>query len=115
MINNLKGECRKAFEKYYNTNVMWTGIEFENDNEVDFSISLTPSMQWGVIVDFAGSTKIDLIVMPNGLDEFYFKVFDRYTQDYLEVSNSINYDSRPEARQAAVKEFNRLFNENQKK
>ena len=114
MINNLTGECRKAFEKYLRSGYTEVVYSYGVHNVIvtDIFNNSPDSMQWGVIVDFADSEGYTLDVRAIEVPErsFVWKVYRKwYDSKYLRTK------TRQEARKAAAKEFNRLFNENQKK
>ena len=104
----LEGKCKELFEEWlYNvrgTYPIIASLETEDKNGFYF---LTDSMQWGVYQDF-----FDSIGFYIGIDTLYikeFRVFVIVGTDEMWMDN--RYETRPEARTAAIQKAMELVNQ----
>jgi hypothetical protein len=112
----LEGKAKEEFEKwiidrqnsiynewFFNTDI--GGLRFYDH----YWIKIPPSMQYGVYVDFFDSVGIVLDVIKTDFNKkFNLQVYVG-NSDIEECSDGIN--TRPEARTAAIKKANEIYNE----
>lgn len=112
----LTGQCRVAFEGWYKDNIQT--IEFtidEDGNKEQYKIWVNQlhehpnSMKYGVYVDFFDSVgiSVDVEYLGDGL----FGMIWTTTDHKLPCGRTHGFDSRPEARTAAIQKANEIYNE----
>ena len=115
---NLTGQCEIDFEKWYIDYKNWIEYTVNEDGETDiYKIDIKEffehkdSMQYGVYVDFFDSVGID-IETPLKWDKIgYLSIVDGY---YVNKKDNgfIPFKTRQEARIAAIKKANEIYNLN---
>ena len=104
-MSKLTGKAKEQFEKWYNpeynyNNRGWRLVEFYN---------LPEAMQQGVIQDWADSLGYDIIAeSTTAQDKYWFTI---YTLPESIVEEKM-FDTRQEARNAAIEKLNELINQN---
>ena len=93
----LTDKCKEAFEKWNSEN-NYGKYKFEDFND---------SMQYGVYVDFFESVGLFVEVKVKPKINFNYGIHDRL--EWLVSSEFFN--SRPEARKAAIQKANEIFNQ----
>jgi len=95
----LTGQCNKDFREWWYEN-----ITDEYSSEYLSAFNEEPkAMQFGVIQDFADSKGVCIeICMTPTLGNFYFMIDDSSEADM--------FNTRPEARAEAIKQFNKQYN-----
>lgn len=116
LVQHLTGECRKDFESMIlakrTDDLLGVPVSYlmkhGNLNALGIFRSLPPSMQFGVIQDFADSVSIhvDIEYLCKGIYDFTLVVTERPFLSYRDVRSK----SRHEAREAAVIKFNEIYN-----
>lgn len=98
----LTGKCKKDFEKWFFNNYGIEEASFVRGEGGFFN--LPQSMQYGVLVDFFDSVGIYI----NAFSPDYFEIHTGWDV----VMNEGKVDrSRSEAREEAIKKFNKIYNE----
>lgn len=102
LTGKAKAKFKEWYKKEYNPNNWgWMLEEFYN---------LPKAMQWGVYQDWADSLGYSTMVLSNGLGKFYYKIYRMI--DLLDVFEDFKvYNTRQEARNAAIEKLNELINE----
>jgi len=96
-IMNLTGKCKKDFYSYYeDLNIPHYYIN------VDFK-SLDDSMQYGVLVDFFESKDLCIEICKMHLSKYYYWMINDGAEEN-------RFNSRKEARTAAIKKADELYN-----
>ena len=110
----LTGKCREEFEKWQNDCNWFEDLNIYNENYTNIEIfyTLTPSMQYGVLVDYFNSVKIHLeiqnrVIGWNNKDIEYRPCYT--TQEGVDFG--IHFKAIPEARTQAIEKANELRNE----
>lgn len=101
---NLTGKCKEDFEKWYLEDYTF-GIS--HISFIDFDAIPMKSMQYGVLVDYFDSVGLNILLTVEW-DYGYIIAENRY-EEIEEVKKW--YDTRPEARTAAIEKANDLRNE----
>ena len=113
----LTGKCKVEFEKWYLTKDYYDDYyiafvpkkgmmdEFRCINFKEFP----ESMQWGVYVDFFDSVNLFIEVIVVEIDDFSFQIFKKESAKSL--SNGFTFNTRPEARNAAIEKANEIYND----
>ena len=101
----LTGKCKAEFREFYNNRPI-NGVYHTN-----YSVFMSKSMseQIGVYVDFFDSVNLFVEVIVVEIDDFSFQIFKKESAKSL--SNGFTFNTRPEARAAAIEKANELHNE----
>ena len=95
-IMKLTGKCKEDFEKW-----LYCGTPYS------YFLELTPSMQYGVYVDFFDSVRISLMVYTYDDEKWYVNLLKN--NRYLIIGKEM-YKTRQEARTQAIKKANEIYN-----
>jgi hypothetical protein len=110
----MKGKAKEQFEEWYNENYEFVEMPSIDDSFcINTFYELPEAMQWGVYQDFADSIGVRITIAV-----FYDQML-KYTRGYeLRVNDELVFDSgdvfetRQEARNAAIEKLNELINQN---
>lgn len=116
--NILSGNCLKDFEEWLSTQKFGIVLGFKHHNlstVVDLSEyinNIPKAMQWGVYQDFFDSQGVKIVInywwcQDNDAEYFNFSINQGDEYDY--------FDTRQEARQAAIERANAIYNESTRK
>ena len=112
----LTGKCKEEFEKWYLQNITELEIEidscYHSELDIEMFYKLPKSMRYGVYVDFFDSVGVVIDIDSEMVSENPF--FD-FTIDGKDGHNGDGkeYETRPEARAAAIEKANEIYNLNQ--
>ncbi len=113
-MKELTGKAKEAFERWLEDNLLMDLFcikEYTEDGinykEVDIH-HLPESMQWGLLVGFFDSVGCEIEIRKTALN-WMFYVFPYDDLPRNEVKKL--YESRPEARRAAIEKATEIFNE----
>ena len=102
----LTGKCKEDFEKWY-TKPLREKVALHRS--VEFFKTYTPSMQYGVYVDFFDSVDIDIDTKFCGYLKYDYSIKDKISHGLLFTE----YDwstTRQEARTKAIEKANEIYN-----
>ncbi len=112
----LEGKCRGDFSKWYIEEVRNDPEKLLGATNYEWFLLLTESMRWGVIIDFADSVGVTIIIDSdwnfNTLGESACQTFEYYIHKNIneEAEYESGFKTRPEARETAVNKFNEWYN-----
>jgi hypothetical protein len=110
----LTGKAKEQFEKWYSDTVISQHKDYYTD--MDY---FTPSMRYGVYVDFFDSVGITITIDPNWDYDVFGKGSGMITYQYYvyfeqETAKCEEFKTRPEARTAAITKADEILNEQNK-
>ena len=99
----LTGKCKEDFEKWF--------LKQWDVKKLEYFYFLTPSMQYGVLIDFFDSVGIRILIDMD-FGNFVFNKFVLYIEYKKNCfcNYGMNFKTRQEARTAAVKMANEIYN-----
>lgn len=98
----LTGKAKEKFENYTDS-IEEFGYHFD---KYEHFLELPQAMQWGVYQDWADSLGYDMITEANTEQTLYW--FTIYGQEFI---SDVMFETRQEARNAAIEKLNYLINE----
>lgn len=126
LVDKMTGKCQEEFKKWYIPYIREQRpdyLRFSDESLLRKFNRSIPSMQFGVIVDFADSVGYE-IQIANLSDRLAMEVkpvndgfrawVNRVAFDGSGYRNKSRAYTRSKARQVAVEEFNRIYNEQNK-
>ena len=115
----LTGKCKEDFEKWFEVNpennegLSDIQVRYVKQSQLEIFKGLPDSMQFGVIVDFADSVGIELVVFI-WRNKYTIAVYENDESKTIgkQIGKDKGFKSRPEAREKAVEKFNEIYNLN---
>jgi hypothetical protein len=102
----LIGECKEDFDNWYELHYEAIGLKSIDDEfYIDGFYELPESMQYGIYVDFFDSVGLFPNIMPLINDNN-----ERVFQSYQDENHIQTFDTRLEARAAAIQKANEIYN-----
>jgi len=102
----LIGECKEDFDNWYELHYEAIGLRSIDDEfYIDGFYELPESMQYGIYVDFFDSVGLFPNIMPLINDNN-----ERVFQSYQDENHIQTFDTRLEARAAAIQKANEIYN-----
>lgn len=129
LVDKMTGKCREDFEKWYIPYIREQRtdyLRFSDESLLRKFDRSIPPMQFGVIVDFAETSGVHITMIPHWKSKEGFSIRVGFHVVNNEIIDSHflrpdeespffkEYKTRLEAREAATKEFNRIYNEQNK-
>jgi len=99
----LTGKCKEYFEKWF--------LKQWDVKKLEYFYFLTPSMQYGVLIDFFDSVGIRILIDMD-FGNFVFNKFVLYIEykKHCFCNYGMNFKTRQEARTEGVKKANEIYN-----
>lgn len=100
----LTGKAKEDFEKWLKDKRHFV-ISVEEDFQAIW-FNCSDSMKYGVYVDWFDSVAIEIYIRFYRENDFKFEIYKRFVR----MSDKSPYNTRPEARTAAIEKANKIYN-----
>jgi len=107
----LEGKAQDKFEEWLIKWLIENGLKFQSKRALVYFNDLPNEFQWGVFQDWADSLGYH---METVLEEWGFDMSETIHVTSFRIGiheSETNYDTRPQAREAAINKLNTLINE----